>query len=339
MPPAMPTVHTTTSPDKSNRPRIAVGCITRGRPAMFAKALSSLTKLDLPVEFEVVFCFVENAETLSVQEEIETFRTKVPSAEIHLTNEPRLGIPFARNRVLDLALNTGCEFLAFLDDDEIVDPLWLKNLYATIKARDLDLVGGPVRTLAPVAALSFGRRKILNGLIARAKRIERVAALRTANKLDHTVSIVTNNWLVRLGFLRKTGIRFDDGLGLSGGSDIAIFREIRAAGGKTGWAPTALVYEEIPEGRLSLSYQYARGRDQQLATYNIKRGQAGQNRMAASIVFILAKSLLGGLRVLFSPLFGGTTLVLGLRSFGAAVGRMKGLMGRESEHYHRVAGH
>lgn len=299
----------------------------------------SLTKLDFPVAVDVVFCFVENADTFSVGNEIETFQAKLPTAEVHAAHEARLGIPFARNKVLDMAIEADCDFLAFIDDDEVVDPLWLKNLYAAIEDRRLDLVGGPVRTLAPTAELSMVKRKILGGLTSRATRIERVAAMRTASKMDHTVSIVTNNWLVRLDFLRRTGIRFDEGLGLSGGSDIAIYREIRAAGGRTGWAPDALVYEEIPEDRLSLAYQFARGRDQQLATYNIKRSQSGRRRLGTSVMFILVKSFLGGIRVLFSPFFGGTTLVLGLRSFGAAVGRTKGLIGSESTHYRRVAGH
>lgn len=306
---------------------------------MFAKALSSLAGLDLPQNVEVIFCLVENADTLSVGPEVEAFGALVPDAEVMVANEARLGIPFARNKALDLALDANCDFLAFIDDDEIVDPAWLKSLYEAIQNRELDLVGGPVRTLPPKTELSFLRRNILSGLISRARRIELAARVRTTNKLDHTISIVTNNWLVRLHFLRKTDIRFDDGLKLSGGSDIAIFREIQAAGGATGWAPDALVYEEIPEGRLSLSYQFARGRDQQLATYNIKLSQTGRRRILSSILFVGIKSLLGTARVIFSPLFGGSTLVLGLRAFGAAVGRLKGLLGRESKHYNKVAGH
>ncbi len=306
---------------------------------MFATALDSLSRMKLPADVEVVFCLVENADDLNVRAEIETFEKSVPDCKVIFGNEPRLGIPFARNAALDLALKAGCDWLAFIDDDETVDGDWLCKLLDTLRERELDLVGGPVRTLAPKDDLPWLQRSILQGLIARARRIETAARLRTANKLDHTVSIVTNNWLARLDFLRRTGIRFDEGLGLSGGSDIAIFREIRQAGGKTGWAPDAVVYEEIPAGRLSFAYQYARGRDQQLATYNIKRAQSGRARVLSSSGFILTKTLVGALRVLFSPFFGGTTLVLGLRAFGAAAGRLRGLTGARSTHYDRVAGH
>jgi succinoglycan biosynthesis protein ExoM len=306
---------------------------------MFAEALNSLAVLDLPDDTEVVFCFVENAEQLSVEAEVEAFRARLPNADVQLACEPRLGIPFARNKALDMALNADCDFLSFIDDDETVDRSWLKYLYAALNEKKLDLIGGPVRTLPPKAPLPFLRRSILKGLIARANRIELAARVRTVNKMDHTVSIVTNNWLARLDFIRTNGIRFDESLGLSGGSDIAIFREIQKAGGETGWAPDAVVYEEIPESRLSLSYQFARGRDQQLATYNIKRMQTGRKRILSSVFFILLKSFVGLLRVVFAPLFGGTTLVLGLRAFGAAVGRWKGLTGSRSTHYDKVAGH
>ena len=338
MPPARPT-EAKPAPSGATRPLLAVGCITRGRPDMFAKALRSLAEMDRPSGVDLVFCFAENADSLSIGLQVEAFRDHATDAKVLVGHEARLGIPFARNKVLDMALAEGCDYLSFIDDDEVVDRVWLTRLYDAISGRGLDLVGGPVRTLDPDANLTPVRRSILKGLKARATRIERAAALRTSGKLDHTVSIVTNNWLARLDFLRKTGIRFDEGLGLSGGSDIAIFREIRAAGGKTGWAPEAFVYEEIPEDRLSLSYQFARGRDQQLATYNIKRDQTGRTRVLSSIGFILSKGLVGCIRVLFSPLFGGTTLVLGLRSFGAAYGRVQGLMGSQSKHYDRVAGH
>ncbi len=306
---------------------------------MFTKALKSLAEMDLPVGIEVIYCFVENADTLTITPEIDAFKALRPGARILVEAEPQLGIPFARNKALDLALAAHCDYLSFIDDDETVDRSWLVQLHQALKKRDLDLVGGPVRTLPPETDLPVLRRMIASGLINRARRIEIAARVRTKNKLDHTVSIVTNNWLVRLDFLRRTGIRFDEGLGLSGGSDIAIFREIRTAGGKTGWAPDAIVYEEIPPDRLSLGYQFRRGRDQQLATYNIKRSQTGRSRVLSSIVFILMKSLVGLIRVLASPLFGGSTLVLGLRAFGAAVGRLKGLMGSQSSHYRQVAGH
>ena len=92
---------TTTKADAIQEPRLpklAVACVTRGRPAMFAKALNSLVSLDLPDEAEVVFCFVENAEKLSVEAEVETFRALLPSADVQFCCEPRLGIPRGRWR-------------------------------------------------------------------------------------------------------------------------------------------------------------------------------------------------------------------------------------------------
>ncbi|MDG2262144.1 MAG: glycosyltransferase family A protein, partial [Actinomycetota bacterium] len=39
--------------------------------------------------------------------------------------EPRQGIPFARNRTVELAMSLGADLLVFVDDDEWVDKRWL----------------------------------------------------------------------------------------------------------------------------------------------------------------------------------------------------------------------
>ncbi|MGR3662169.1 MAG: glycosyltransferase [Paracoccaceae bacterium] len=319
--------------------KIAIGCITRARPKMFAQLLDSLAEMDLPDSAEVIFCFAENNDTLTMGSIVADFRAKVPGSKVYLELEERLGIPLARNNVLTQALAKDCDYLAFMDDDEVVDKGWLVALFATLVERELDLVGGPVRTVYTKEKLPLLQRQIFKGLVVRARRVEWNAGLHRKNGTDRRVTIVTNNWLVRLGFLKTNNIRFDDELGLSGGSDVAIYREIQAAGGKTGWAPEAIVIEEMPESRISLKYQYTRGRDQQLATYNIKKEQSGKRRVISSIVFIVMKSLLGGMRIIVSPLFGGTPLVLGLRALGAAAGRLAGLLGKKSVHYTKVAGH
>lgn len=42
------------------------------------------------------------------------------------------GIPQIRNRLMEYAVNSGYEFAAFVDDDEVVSPDWLKNISAVL---------------------------------------------------------------------------------------------------------------------------------------------------------------------------------------------------------------
>src|SRR5262249_11538459 len=57
--------------------------------------------------------------------------------------EPRRGIAHVRNRAVQEAAQ--CDFIAFIDDDEVVSPQWLDELLWVRANYALDIVSGPVR--------------------------------------------------------------------------------------------------------------------------------------------------------------------------------------------------
>lgn len=318
--------------------RIAVGCVTRQRPKMFAWALKSLSRVHAPEGCELVFVFVENDAELSIHQQIDTFKRFAPDAEVLVAAEPRLGIPNARNCVLEMALAAGCDQLAFIDDDEVVERDWLVNLNETMQERNLGLVGGPVIAQKPTEKMAFGHRVVWSGVKKRAKRIQRTAAKLARTGLDGKVAVVTNNWLCDLDFLRETGLRFDGSMGVSKGSDSVFFREFKKLGGKSGWAPSAFVHEVTPLSRLTLAYQFQRGRDDTLASFSHRYSRIDTGVILRSALFILSKIILGLVRLLLCLLDGGRSLALAMRAFGAAAGRLDGLLGRKSTHYKNTHG-
>ena len=152
------------------------------------------------------------------------------------------------------------------------------------------------------------------------------------------MTVITSNWLIRNSFLIRTGLRFDEGLGVSGGSDVQFYKEAIGHGAKTGWAPKAIVRETLPPERLSISCQYRRGRDQAISSYRIKNKKVTPRVMLNSISFSFVKLVSAiVLWILVLPAL-GKTLTDGVRSFGFAVGRIKGLLGHKSTQYRSVQG-
>lgn len=288
-----------------------------------------------PEGVTLIFAVVENNGSKTLDDVIAPFREQL---DILYELEENLGVPFARNHAIDIAQAARCDFTTFVDDDETVDPLWLTEIYTSLIDRNLDLVGGPVR-LHPVEETATRLQKLIwTGLVRRNHRVEKTANKERENGTDHKVTVITSNWLIRNSFLTETALRFREDLGFSGGSDTAFFKSARKLGAKTGWASSALVYETMPLSRLSLRYQYKRGRDQSIASFRLKYPKMNAKIVLKSLAFILIKSLAAFILLLSVPFSRGKTLTAAMRSFGFASGRLQALLGKHSTHYSSVHG-
>lgn len=287
----------------------------------------------IPPGYRTVFIIVENDAQKSLSGVIDNFRSNIGDYEVIYEAEPRLGIPFARNCVLDLALERGCELLAFVDDDEVVDENWLVVLLTELHRRELQLVGGPVRIQPAPPGANWLEKAIWRGLVHRNARIEAVAYQRWRYGRDHIVSVVTNNWMADLRFLSQHGLRFDETIGLSGGSDTLFFRHFRDKKGRSGWAPNAIVSEFWPLSRLQPGYQFRRGRDQSISNFRNKVNSVTPWLVTKSLGFVAWKVMSAIVLSLLALLDGGRSSVRALRAMGFAVGRIKALQGEKSRHY------
>lgn len=153
--------------------------------------------------------------------------------------EPQAGIAAARNRALAEA--DGADVLVFIDDDERPSDRWLVGLLGTWRRTGAQAVAGPVVTEAPTNLDPWIEQ---GGFLARHHR----AALATGTELDNAA---TNNLLLDLSELRRTGLRFDATFGLSGGEDTLFTRSFVAAGARIVWDCEASVTEKIRPDRLS----------------------------------------------------------------------------------------
>ncbi|QPC87045.1 glycosyltransferase [Mesorhizobium sp. NBSH29] len=313
-------------------PLVCVGVITRGRPKLLELLLQSLAVMDR-AGLRCCFAIVENNDELTVGALVAAFQSRTPDCDVIVENEPRLGIASARNHVLDIALRTGADALAFIDDDETAGPDWLHHLWAEMSRRSLDMAGGPVRLHPVPEGASVNQRLVWNGLQAISRRDEQESARAHQNGGDARLPLATNNWLASVQFLQTHQLRFDETLGFAGGEDTALYRKAVAAGARTGWAPNAVVHEWMPPERLSFAYQYARNRDRAMSAFHgkyPKRSASTALRAVASSVAKLAGALVYAARSLIDS---GASLVAAVQAVGFAAGRVKAAFGARSQHY------
>jgi len=298
--------------------------------------LDSFATMQPPETGSVTFLIVDNAPDAPVEALVADFARRT-GVDVRYVLEPEPGIPFARNRALDVATEIGADFVAFVDDDEYVAPDWLARLAAHQRRVGSHLVGGPVR-LAPDQAVGFLDRVVERGVRRRYERKEEKNARRHREGSDGGVTIITNNWLGDLAWMREVGLRFDIALRYSGGSDTALYHKAKSLGARTSWCPDAIVYETVPADRMSLGYQYRRARDQ-AATSFWRKGAAERRSAPVNIATAGGKVIAGGFLVLVSPLTAGRTLVDGVRLVGYGLGYGYAMAGRRSRHYEVQQGH
>jgi hypothetical protein len=220
--------------------------------------------------------------------------------------------------------------LCFIDDDEYPDRQWIVNLVNCWKTSGAQLIGGPVVVGPPPEGATAWQKMINASLASRQERKNRGVIKAVAEGTRYT--IVTNNWLCDLKWLARTGIRFNEGLLMTGGSDTEFFRNARANSCVTAWCPQAVVFETMGPARLSLTYQFKRGAYQSMTNFQIKTPQVRPAMIVPTMLVAALRAVLGLLLFVF-PVFGMASPVMAARSVGWAVGRTMVVFGKSSQLY------
>ena len=150
-------------------------------------------------------------------------------------------ISSGRNEALRHA-RTRAPLVVLLDDDEVPEPWGLAQLLAAGAATSADIVTGPVIARFPPGAPAW--------LVGQ----EELYSVTGHQDGAWLTEAITGNVSIRTACLDRTGVEFDELLGLSGGEDQLFFRSARDRGATIVYAARALVHEVVPLERLSLRY-------------------------------------------------------------------------------------
>jgi glycosyltransferase involved in cell wall biosynthesis len=211
---------------------VIVAIPTFKRPAALATALDAVVAQSREVADDGVsarILVIDNDAAASARSVADTF-------DATYVVESKPGIAAVRNRAIDES--AGADVVVFLDDDEVPEASWLRNLLRAHAETGAHAVAGRVVTRFPDDVEPWVRA---SGAFIRPERTDRQAMTEAA----------TNNLLLDLTLIRPLGLRFDEKFGLTGGSDSMFTRLLVARGGVIRWAQDAVVVEQEEAARFT----------------------------------------------------------------------------------------
>ena len=302
--------------------KVDVCIVTYRRPLGLQRLLGGLEQLRLEPEIDLRVVVVDNDADGSARAICEGARLWLRHPLVYRV-EKRRGIPQARNTALGVALGRA-DFVAFVDDDEVPEPAWLREMLRVQQLHGADAVGGPVVPVfeSPAPAwieCFFDRPRHVTG--------ERLRVAYTGNVLVSTRALAGMDRL------------FDERLALTGASDTEFFERFAQRAHRIVWADDAQVLEFVPRSRVRCRWLLKRafrvGTSSAFIGRSCRAPAEARWRILAHGCWCLAK----GAAMQFGLFWGGRpAAVRGLQLAVFGAGRFVGSMGWRYEEYRRVHG-
>ena len=118
-------------------------CVTTyNRNQSLVRCLRSINKLYSVQNIKIKIIVVDNSNN-QVSFKLVRKLKKTLKYKIIQIHEKKRGVVYARNKCLRELKKINPKFTCFFDDDCVVDPFWLKNVFKTIKSTNAEIVTGP----------------------------------------------------------------------------------------------------------------------------------------------------------------------------------------------------
>ncbi len=301
--------------------RTAVCVATFQRPDGLGKLLRSLID-QRRMDEQFLIVVVDNDPAGSAKEVVEEFVSE--RVAIRYEVEPEPGIPAARNRSIAIARREGVAYVAFIDDDEFASPYWLSTMVSRVETTGASAISGPVEPIFPSTHPKW----------VRTTRLYHRATFPDGASLEFAS---TANSLLRLEAIAGIQEPFDLSLQFTGGSDTFLYRSLRQRGGSIIWEPAGLIYESVPESRLSLKWILTRS-----YRHGVTLGLSDR-RLDPSYRRLITRAVRGVVQLPIGLLVAGASLVrrnddwrCGLSRIARGAGVLVGLSGRSFDEYRRT---
>ncbi len=246
------------------KPLVTIGLGTRDRSEMLREALVSLENLVIPNEVSIQLLVCENGVSNTAEKIVVDLKQKLPF-KVKFIIEEKEGIVYMRNRILDEAIKSESEMLAFFDDDEVVDKNWLVKLLEAKEKFSADIVQGHIIQNFP----DVDNLDLVKEFFPGSFKKETGADLLEA---------YTNNVLFDLSLVRNSSIRFDAKFNLTGGSDSFFFSQLKKNSASIIFCKEAIVTEKIPTSRASIDWVLSRFYRNGYTKYHIDKMKFGKIR-------------------------------------------------------------
>lgn len=219
---------------------------TYNRSKSLPTALNSLNSLNLPDNFQWEVIIVDNNSTDNTKEVVDEF---IENSKLNLryVKETQQGLSHARNKGIKESKG---KYIAFTDDDTIVDSQWIARLHETFQEYGCDCVGGRIY-IKPEKELPRWLKKELWGFLGFLDYGDKLLEIKDEK-------IFGGNMVFSKEILSKTGY-FNTELGrtlsaLTGGEEAELIQKIKNLGGTIMYQPSAIVHHVIGPEKLNKQY-------------------------------------------------------------------------------------
>ena len=291
---------------------IGIAILTYKRPEAILATLESITKSDASTLQNSIIQVIDNDPNASAKNIVTDF-SKTSNVKIFYTHEPNRGIANARNRAMKEVFETHhCDWLAFIDDDETVDPCWLSKLLSYQFKYQCDVVMGNVIFNLPPSC----PHHVKNSSYFARIRPKSGSRIKTA---------FTGNVLISKR-LHETGLRFDTCFNLSGGEDHHFFSQAYHKGFKMIYCGESISYSPVPDDRLNEKWLLKRAEISAMAaTISDKIILGTSKALIKNIMHIGYRLGLGTIQIITLPFKQSLHWSHAMRHFVMAKGRTHGL--------------
>lgn len=297
------------------RPELSVCICTYKRPLLLDGLLRRLQELhDIEDVAEIVV--VDNDPAHSARDMLQEWQRpgRLPLTTIHL---PTPNISLARNAAIRAARG---EWIAMIDDDELPDKAWIRELLKTQRDFDADAVLGPVLPIYPGNAPAWIRQ---GGFFEHQRHP-------TGTPLT-AQDVRTGNVLIRRSTLLQVPGPFDPEFGRIGGEDTALFKRLLANGTRMFWSDEAIVSEVLPPERTTIKWLAMR--NFQIGQIWVRSGRVKKNWR--SIAHSLRRVVIDGTLFIVLFLISRANAIHRLRAAARCAGILYVFLGFRYEPYGR----
>ena len=224
-----------------DHPEITVVVCTYNRAEMLRDALESLMCQETGGKFSYEVVVVDDASTDATQQVVREAARKSPILMRYVQAFGK-GIGCARNVGIK---ECSRPWLAFIDDDEVAEPDWLKQLFDCALQTNAQVVGGLVR-------LKLSEEESRHLLPSCRRLLGETDPGRKLAKCDRETTPGCGNMLLKAAVLDSLG-GFDE-CPVGGGEDVRFAVKVRRAGFEAWYTDKAVVHHQVPRYRLEENF-------------------------------------------------------------------------------------
>jgi succinoglycan biosynthesis protein ExoM len=330
--------------------KIAICVCTCKRPKMLRECLDSLASQASPKNVIIEIVVIDNESRPNNKVAVEAFADK-SQYPIHYVHEPERGISHARNAALDRSYSLGADWIAFIDDDEVACPDWVKNLhekaYSLGTERWYRLLGPdaqPIRVKVPVDVILGPVRYKYPDDAARWRRRSQYGDWSKIEGADLPAA-ATNNVMFRTDLVIEKKLRFDITLSLMGSEDVFFFKKLKEGGATIKWSFFPMVIETVPWERITFRAHAKKSFRRGITIVESGRLFDRRFKRRKYIKKALRRGVIGLAKIIAAPVaiaYGHNgvmhAMMSGTRNLSESFGILAGLKGFKYEYYKKTTG-